>query len=77
MATPAKKKTYSQKPTGMTFATLAGKAGHTLGIKTDAGILDVAAAAKLFGIKAPLTIDEVLAGADCAPIFVLCPNEVP
>ena len=68
MAISAKKKTYSSKPTGMTFATLAGKAGPTLGMKTDAGILDVAAAAKLFRIKAPLTIDEVLAGADCAPL---------
>ena len=68
MATSAKKKTYSSKPTGMTFATLAGKAGQTLGVKTDAGILDVAAAAKLFRMKAPLTIAEVLAGADCAPL---------
>jgi 2-keto-4-pentenoate hydratase/2-oxohepta-3-ene-1,7-dioic acid hydratase in catechol pathway len=31
-------------------------------------VIDVAAAAKLFGMKAPLTIDEVLAGADCAPL---------
>jgi 2-keto-4-pentenoate hydratase/2-oxohepta-3-ene-1,7-dioic acid hydratase in catechol pathway len=52
----------------MTYATLTGKSGHTLGVKTDAGILDVAAAAALFRMKAPLTIDDVLAGADCAPL---------
>ena len=68
MATAANKKTYSAKPTGMTFASLAGKSGHTLGVKTGAGILDVAAAAKLFGMKAPLTMADVLAGADCAPL---------
>lgn len=68
MATSAKKKPHSSKPTGMTFASLAGKNGPTLGIKTDGGVLDVAAAAQLFRMKAPLTIDEVLAGADCAPL---------
>jgi 2-keto-4-pentenoate hydratase/2-oxohepta-3-ene-1,7-dioic acid hydratase in catechol pathway len=61
-------KKYSSKPAGLTFATLAGKAGYTLGVKTAGGILDVAAAAKLFRVKAPLTIDAVLAGADCAPL---------
>jgi len=64
----AKKTSLSAKPTGLTFASLAGKAGCTLGVKTAAGILDVAAAAKLFKMKAPLTIDEVLAGADCVPL---------
>ncbi|MGH8620482.1 MAG: fumarylacetoacetate hydrolase family protein, partial [Burkholderiales bacterium] len=64
----ANKTTLSPKPAGLTFATLAGKSGFTLGVKTTAGILDVAAAAKLFRMKAPLTIDEVLAGADCAPL---------
>lgn len=68
MAAAAKKKNYPSKPTGMTFASLLGKGGCTLGVKTDAGILDVAAAAKLFRVKAPLTMDEVLAGADCAPL---------
>ena len=58
----------SSKPTGLTFATLASKAGCTLGVKTAAGILDVAAASKLFKMKAPQTIDAVLAGADCAPL---------
>ena len=68
MAIAAKKKTYSAKPAGMTFASFAGKNGHTLGVKTGAGILDVAAAAKLFRMKVPLTMDDVLSGADCAPL---------
>lgn len=69
MATASKKKTaYAARPTGMTFATLAGRSGYSLGVKTDAGIIDVAAAAALFRIKAPLTIDEVIAGADCASL---------
>jgi len=65
MATQPK---LSTKPTGLTLATLAGKTGFTLGVKTAAGILDVAAAAKLFKMKAPLTIDAVLGGADCVPL---------
>ncbi|HWI13892.1 MAG TPA: fumarylacetoacetate hydrolase family protein [Burkholderiales bacterium] len=68
MAHAAKNKKYASRPTGMTFATLAGKSGYTLGVKTDAGIVDVAKAAALFRMRAPLTIDEVLAGADCAPL---------
>src|SRR5688572_14076573 len=71
MATAPKPKAYSLRPTGLTFASLATTAGPRLGIKTDAGILDVAAAAKLFRIKAPHTIDEVIAGADCAPLRAL------
>ncbi len=69
MATASKKKTtYASRPTGMTFATLAGKSGYTLGVKTERGIVDVAAASTLFRMRAPLTIDEVIAGADCAPL---------
>lgn len=69
MATATKKKTaHSARPIGMTFATLAGKAGYTLGVKTEAGIVDVAAASALFRMKSPLTIDEVIAGADCVPL---------
>lgn len=71
MANAVKAKAYSSKPTDLTFASLATAAGTSLGIKTDAGILDVAAASKLFRIKAPQTIDEVLAGADCAPLRAL------
>ena len=70
MATTKKaaSKQYSSKPTGLTFATLATRNGYRLGLKTDRGVLDVEAASKLFRIKAPVTIDEILAGADCAPL---------
>lgn len=61
-------KQYSSKTTGLTFATLITKQGYRLGLKTERGVLDVEAASKLFRIKAPVTIDEVLAGADCAPL---------
>jgi 2-keto-4-pentenoate hydratase/2-oxohepta-3-ene-1,7-dioic acid hydratase in catechol pathway len=61
-------KPHSSKPTALTFATLDTKRGYRLGLKAGAGVLDVEAAAKLFRIKAPLTIDEVLSGADCAPL---------
>ena len=61
-------KKYSAKPTRLTFATLDTKRGYRLGIKTARGILDVELAAKKFRVKAPLTIDEVIAGADCAPL---------
>lgn len=61
-------KQYSSKPTGLTFATLVLKQGYRLGLQTARGVLDVEAASRLFRIKAPVTIDEVLAGADCAPL---------
>jgi 2-keto-4-pentenoate hydratase/2-oxohepta-3-ene-1,7-dioic acid hydratase in catechol pathway len=61
-------RTNPSKPGGLTFATLAGRDGLTLGIRTEAGILDVAAASALFRTRAPHTIDEVLAGADCSPL---------
>ena len=67
----ASAKQYSSRPTGLTFATLDTKRGYRLGIKTDRGILDVERAAKLFRVKAPVTIDEVIAGADCAPLKLL------
>jgi len=58
-------------PKGMTFCTLAGREGMTLGVRTAKGILDVAAAAALFRIKAPTTIHQVMEGADCAPLAKL------
>jgi 2-keto-4-pentenoate hydratase/2-oxohepta-3-ene-1,7-dioic acid hydratase in catechol pathway len=61
-------KRYSSKPTQLTFATLDTKRGYRLGIKTGRGVLDVELAAKLFRVKGPITIDEVIAGADCAPL---------
>jgi 2-keto-4-pentenoate hydratase/2-oxohepta-3-ene-1,7-dioic acid hydratase in catechol pathway len=61
-------KPHSSKPTALTFATLDTKRGYRLGLRTGGGVLDVETASKLFRIKAPVTIDEVLAGADCAPL---------
>jgi len=52
----------------MTFCTLAGRNGGTLGIKTERGILDVAKASRHFRIKAPTDIHAVIDGADCAPL---------
>jgi 2-keto-4-pentenoate hydratase/2-oxohepta-3-ene-1,7-dioic acid hydratase in catechol pathway len=69
----AAKKAPAKKlgPKGMTFCTLAGRDGMTLGVKTERGILDVAKASALFRVKAPLTIHEVIEGADCAPLAKL------
>src|SRR5688572_100791 len=64
-------KRYSSKPTQLTFATLDTKRGYRLGIRTDRGVLDVELAAKLFRVRAPITIEEVIAGADCAPLKML------
>ncbi len=51
-------------PKQMTFCTL-GKGGeYSLGIKTPRGILDVKKAAQTLRRTVPLTIDEVLQGAD-------------
>ena len=52
----------------MTFCTLAGRGGGTLGLKTPRGILDVAQASRLFRIQAPTDIHAVIEGADCAPL---------
>jgi 2-keto-4-pentenoate hydratase/2-oxohepta-3-ene-1,7-dioic acid hydratase in catechol pathway len=56
------------KPTGLTFATLATDRGYRLGVRTGRGVLDVELAARRFRVRAPVTIDEVIAGADCTPI---------
>jgi 2-keto-4-pentenoate hydratase/2-oxohepta-3-ene-1,7-dioic acid hydratase in catechol pathway len=58
-------------PKGMTFCTLSGREGMRLGVRTEKGILDVAAAAALFRVKAPTTIHAVIEGADCAPLAKL------
>jgi 2-keto-4-pentenoate hydratase/2-oxohepta-3-ene-1,7-dioic acid hydratase in catechol pathway len=47
---------------GMTFATLRKSSGHSLGLRTDRGILDVAAAEADFHEGAPTTITAVLDG---------------
>lgn len=51
-------------PTGMSFVTIRRAGLMTLGVKTEKGILDVAAAAKLLRLKAPTNIDAVIAGGD-------------
>lgn len=50
----------------MTFCTLQGREGDTLGLKTEGGILDVAKASALFRVKAPTDIHAVIEGADSA-----------
>jgi 2-keto-4-pentenoate hydratase/2-oxohepta-3-ene-1,7-dioic acid hydratase in catechol pathway len=52
----------------MTFCTLAGPGGGTLGLRTERGILDVAKASGLFRMKAPTDLHAVIEGADCAPL---------
>jgi 2-keto-4-pentenoate hydratase/2-oxohepta-3-ene-1,7-dioic acid hydratase in catechol pathway len=49
--------------TNMTFAVLRDGDELSLGIKTDRGILNARKAGSALGVKAPTTIDEVLAGA--------------
>lgn len=74
MAKAAKKKATavkSMRARNMTFCTLAGSNGPTLGVKTDRGIVDVAKAAALFRVKAPTDIHAVIEGADCAPLAKL------
>jgi len=45
-----------------TYCMLRGTSGDSLGIKQGDRILDVARAAKLLGVKAPATTDDVIAG---------------
>jgi 2-keto-4-pentenoate hydratase/2-oxohepta-3-ene-1,7-dioic acid hydratase in catechol pathway len=73
MATKSKKSAGSKpmRARNMTFCTLAGRDGPTLGLRTERGILDVAKASALFRIKAPTDIHAVIEGADCAPLAKL------
>jgi len=70
MKTMAKKRTAAKpmRARGMTFCTLAGSGGGTLGLRTERGILDAAAASRLYRIAAPTDIHAVIEGADCAPL---------
>lgn len=52
----------------MTFCTLAGRDGGSLGVMTEKGILDVAKASRLFRVKAPTDIHAVIEGGDCTPL---------
>src|SRR5512133_1941410 len=49
-------------PKGMTFATLRRPDGYGLGLRTERGVLDVAAAERDFREGAPTTIDAVFKG---------------
>ena len=73
MATGAKKTatTRALRARNMTFCTLAGSQGPTLGLRTERGILDVAKASALFRIRAPADIHAIIDGADCAPLVKL------
>src|SRR5712691_12727922 len=51
-----------QMPKGFVFATLRRPSGYGLGIRTDRGILDVAAAEQEFRQNAPTTIEAVFHG---------------
>jgi 2-keto-4-pentenoate hydratase/2-oxohepta-3-ene-1,7-dioic acid hydratase in catechol pathway len=50
-------------PRNMTFATLRRGNGFGLGLRTERGILDVAAAESVFRLNAPTTIEAVLRGS--------------
>jgi 2-keto-4-pentenoate hydratase/2-oxohepta-3-ene-1,7-dioic acid hydratase in catechol pathway len=51
-------------PRQMTFCTLRQRGEYSLGIKTDKGILDVKKASQLLHKSVPLTVDDVIQGAD-------------
>jgi 2-keto-4-pentenoate hydratase/2-oxohepta-3-ene-1,7-dioic acid hydratase in catechol pathway len=53
-----------EMPKGMTFLTLSKNGQYSLGVKTDKGILDVKAAARLFNKKVPTLIDDVIQSGD-------------
>ena len=48
------------EPRGLTVLSLHTAAGDTMGVKTPAGIVDIAAASRKFHIAAPLTLDQML-----------------
>jgi len=59
--TPGKFKGNHEMPRNLTLLSISNKDGtETLGVKTDKGIIDVRAAAKLLGIAAPSTLEELL-----------------
>lgn len=50
-----------EMPTGLTLVSIKqGDGVETLGVKTDGGILDVAAAAQALGVDAPMTLEDLL-----------------
>src|SRR5215475_7712020 len=59
---PAPTNEPKELPKGMTFATLRRPEGYGLGLRTEPGVLDVAAAERDFREGAPTTIDAVFKG---------------
>lgn len=59
---PAQPSEAKELPKGMTFATLRRPDGYGLGLRTERGVLDVAAAERDFREGAPTTIDAVFKG---------------
>jgi 2-keto-4-pentenoate hydratase/2-oxohepta-3-ene-1,7-dioic acid hydratase in catechol pathway len=59
---PAPTSEPKELPKGMTFATLRRQDGYGLGLRTERGVLDVAAAERDFREGAPTTIDAVFKG---------------
>src|SRR5262245_60745927 len=57
-------RTPTAMPKGMMLLTMQSGDRYTLGIKTDKGILDVAAAAKALKSGAPTTMDDLLEQGD-------------
>jgi TAT (twin-arginine translocation) pathway signal sequence. len=53
-----------EMPKGLTFLTMRKNGVCSLGVKTNKGVLDVKAAAKLFKKKVPTLIDDVIQGGD-------------
>lgn len=49
---------------GLTLLTISRQGQYGLGVKTDKGILDVAAAARVFDQKVPLLVDDLIRGGD-------------
>ncbi|WP_029421248.1 fumarylacetoacetate hydrolase family protein [Alicyclobacillus macrosporangiidus] len=48
----------------MKLLTMRKSTGYALGVKTDRGVLDVAAAAAKYGVEAPSTVDAVIAAGE-------------
>lgn len=49
---------------GLALVTIQRKGEYSLGVKTERGILDVPAAAKLLNMRAPATLDDMLQNQD-------------
>ncbi len=59
-AAPAPAPYSFEMPRNMTLLNMRGESGYRLGVKLEAGILDVAAAAQQFNLPAPADMDDLL-----------------